>query len=49
MGDSFRRLVARTLPQQLHEEFRRACAPFQYALSTKAGSEALVRATRADS
>ena len=40
-------LVARTLAQQLHEELQRACAPFQYALSTKAGAEALVRAIRA--
>ena len=47
MGDAFRRLVARTLAQQLHEEFQSACAPFQYALSTKAGAEALVRAIRA--
>ena len=46
MGDAFRRLVARTLAQQLHEEFQSACAPFQCALSTKAGAEALVRATR---
>ena len=43
MGDAFRRLVARTLAQQLSTEFQRACAPFQFALSTKAGAEALVR------
>ena len=47
MGDAFRRIVARTLAQQLHEEFQTGCAPFQYALSTKAGAEALVRAIRA--
>ena len=47
MGDVFRRLVARTLAQQLSTEFQRACAPFQFALSTKAGAEALVRVVRA--
>ena len=47
MGDAFRRVVARTLAQQLTGEFQRACAPFQYALGTKAGAEALVRAVRA--
>ena len=47
MGDVFRRLVARTLAQQFGEKFREACAPFQYALNTSAGSEAVVRALRA--
>ena len=47
MGDAFRRLVARTLAQQLSTEFQRACAPFQFALSTKAGAEALARVVRA--
>ncbi|CAE7467695.1 NSF, partial [Symbiodinium pilosum] len=46
MGDAFRRLVARTLAQQLSTEFQRACAPFQFALSTKAGAEALARVER---
>ena len=46
MGDVFRRLVARTLAQQFGEAFREACAPFQYALSTRAGPEAVVRALR---
>ena len=45
MGDAFKRLVVRTLAQLLHEEFQSACALFQYALSTQAGAEALVRAT----
>ena len=49
MGDVFRRLVSRTLAQQFAEQFKQACAPFQYALSTRAGPEALVRAaTEAD-
>ena len=47
MGDAFRRVVARTLAQQYGDEFQRACAPFQYALSTKAGAETLQRLVRA--
>ena len=47
MGDAFRRVVARTMAQQLTGEFQRACAPFRYALGIKAGAEALVRAVRA--
>ena len=47
MGDVFRRLVARTLAQQFGEQFRQACAPFQFALGTRAGAEALARALRA--
>ena len=35
------------MAQQFGEPFREACAPFQYALSTRAGSEAVVRALRA--
>ena len=46
MGDVFRRLVARTLARQFGAAFRTACAPFQYALSTRAGSEAVVRAVQ---
>ena len=46
LGDVFRRLVARTLAQQFGAAFRTACAPFQYALSTRAGSEAVVRAVQ---
>ena len=36
MGDIFRRLA-----QQFGEAFRTACTPFQYALHTRAGSEAV--------
>ena len=43
MGDVFRRLVSRTCAQQVAEAFQAVCAPFQYALSTKAGAEALAR------
>ena len=41
MGDVCRRLVSRTCAQQAAEAFQAVCAPFQYALSTKAGPEAL--------
>ena len=46
MGDIFRRLVSRTLAQQLGAQLQEACAPFQYALTTRAGTEALARALR---
>ena len=46
MGDVFRRLVSRTLAQQLGAQLQEACAPFQYALTTRAGTEALARALR---
>ena len=47
MSDAFRRLVARTLAQQYAGAFQAACAPFQYALRTRAGAESLARAVRA--
>ena len=37
-GDVFRRMVARTMAQQLGGVFDEACSPFQYALSTRAGT-----------
>ena len=46
MGDVFRRLISRTLAQQLGAQLQEACAPFQYALTTRAGTEALARALR---
>ena len=46
MGDTFRRLVARTLAQQFAAAFEAACLPYQYALSTRAGAEALARTLR---
>ena len=46
MGDVFRRLVSRTLAQQFSTPLQEACAPYQYALSTRAGAEALARALR---
>ena len=39
VGDVVRRLVARTMAQQLAPQVESATAPFQYALSTGAGSE----------
>ena len=47
MSDVFRRLVGRTLAQQFGEAFLDACMPFQFALGTRAGTEALARAIRA--
>ena len=48
-GDAFRRLVARTLSKQYGKEMEEACAPYLYALSTRAGTECvnhLLRAAR---
>ena len=39
MGDVVRRLVARTMAKQVSKQVEAATAPFQYALSTKAGCE----------
>ena len=38
-GSTIRRLVARTLAKQFMDEFEAECAPFQYALSTRAGAD----------
>ena len=38
-GDLLRRLVARTLAQMFGPEIEAACQPFQYALSTRAGTD----------
>ena len=39
VGEVVRRLVARTMAQQLGPQVEAATAPFQYALSSRAGSE----------
>ena len=39
VGDVVRRLVARTITQQFTEEAEAVTHPFQYALSTRAGTE----------
>ena len=41
-GDAIRRLVSRTIAQQLGPAVERAKAPFQYAMTTKAGCECIV-------
>ena len=46
VGDVLRRLVGRTLAQEYASELQAACMPFQYGLSTRAGTEALVRLLR---
>ena len=43
-GDVIRRLVARTVAQQLGKAVEQATAPFQYALSTRAGCECVAHA-----
>ena len=44
--DTFRRGVARTIAQQCALKFDRACMPFQYALSTRAGTDCVARVVR---
>ena len=46
-GDVIRRLVARTVAQQLGKAVEHATAPFQYALSTRAGCECVAHALQA--
>ena len=43
VGDVFRRLVARTLAQHYAAALQTACMPFQFGLSTRAGTEALFK------
>ena len=42
--DIVRRIVARTMSQQLMSEVQLATAPFQYALATKSGCESIAHA-----
>ena len=46
-GDLFRRMVSRTMAQQFGPEIEQACSPFQYALSTRAGTESVAHALQA--
>ena len=46
-GCTFRRLVARTLAKQFVKVFEAACSPFQYALSTRAGTDCVGHMLRA--
>ena len=46
-GTSFRRLVARTQARQFGKAVEATCAPFQFALSTRAGTDCVGHAIRA--
>ena len=46
-SDVFGRLVARTMAQQLGPAIERATNPFEYALSTRAGTECIAHAIQA--
>ena len=46
-GDIIRRLVARTVAQQLNPEVEKATAPFQFALTTRCGGECVAHAIQA--
>ena len=47
MGAIFRRLVAKTMAKQVAKKAEKATAPFQYALSTKAGCECIAHILQA--
>ena len=46
-GTSFRRLVAKSLARQFAKYVESVCAPFQFALSTRAGTDCVGHAVRA--
>ena len=46
-GTSFRRLVAKTLVRQFMKVVESTCAPFQFALSTRAGTDCVGHTIRA--
>ena len=46
-GTTFRRLVAKTLARQFSRQVEAACAPFQFALSTRAGVDCVGHVVRA--
>ena len=45
-GATLRRLVARVLAKQFSDMFEKATAPFQYALSTRAGTDCVGHVVR---
>ena len=47
VGDFIRRLVARTLAQQLNPAIEQATSPFQFALTTKSGCECIAHIAQA--
>ena len=46
VGNVLRRLVGRVLAQTFSAQLQQACQPFQFGLSTRAGTEALARVLR---
>ena len=44
---SFRRLVSKSLARQFMKDVEDVCSPFQFALSTRAGTDCVVHAVRA--
>ena len=44
IGDVFRRLVARSLAQLYATQIQAACRPWQFALPTRVGTEAVIKA-----
>jgi len=45
-GEALRRLISRALATQFSEVFRESCLPFQFGLSTKAGTDCVGHALR---
>ena len=48
-GDTLRRRVAKTLAKQFGADFAEACAPRQFGVATKAGSDCIIHLLRAES
>ena len=46
VGDTFRRIVAKTLARQFAPEIGGACAPMQSGVATKAGTDCIVQLLR---
>ena len=46
VGDVFRRIVARTIAQQIGDQVEQATAPYQFALKTRAGCECVSHTLR---
>ena len=46
VGDVLRRVVAKTIAQQIGDQVEKATAPFQFALKTRAGSECVAHTLR---
>ena len=48
VGDTFRRLVAKTAAKMYSKEFAQACSPFQFGLATAAGTDCICHMLRAE-